>query len=511
MVDVVVVGAGPNGLMLACELALAGVRPLVLERLTGPTSEQRANGIVGQVVRLLDRRGLYSRLAGRDGPPQPTPGYVFGAFPLALAGVRDNPLYLLPVPQRRLEQVLAERAAELGIEVRRGQEVTGLSQDADAVHVTLASGETVSACWLVGADGGHSAVRKLAGIDFPGVTTDDSVSRTAHVSVAADRIDPATGGLIIDGWGIVPQFQHTRTEHGMIVWATFEGRPPMLTTVERATGPAEDTPLTLGELAASLARVVGVEVPLGPPIGEGPHLMRRLRGGNTRLADRYRAGRVLLIGDAAHVHSAIGGPGLNLGLQDAANLAWKLAATVHGHAPDGLLDSYETERRPVAQRVTMSTQAQLVLVGPGSDVTALRVLFGELLAKPANARHIAALLAGSDVRYDPGPAGSELAGRWAEDLVLHTGSGAVRLAELTVSARPLLLDFTGTLGEVAARWADRVDVVNAKVADGETTALLVRPDCYVAWASTAERPDARELAATLEHYFGAPSDGPGQR
>jgi len=343
------------------------------------------------------------------------------------------------------------------------------------------------------------------------VTTDDSVSRTAHVSVAADRIDPATGGLIIDGWGIVPQFQHTRTEHGMIAWATFEGRPPMLTTVERATGPAEDTPLTLGELAASLARVVGVEVPLGPPIGEGPHLMRRLRGGNTRLADRYRAGRVLLIGDAAHVHSAIGGPGLNLGLQDAANLAWKLAATVHGHAPDGLLDSYETERRPVAQRVTMSTQAQLVLVGPGSDVTALRVLFGELLAKPANARHIAALLAGSDVRYDPGPAGSELAGRWAEDLVLHTGSGAVRLAELTVSARPLLLDFTGTLGEVAARWADRVDVVNAKVADGETTALLVRPDCYVAWASTAERPDARELAATLKHYFGAPSDGPGQR
>jgi len=501
--DVVIAGAGPNGLMLACELALAGVRPLVLERLTGPTEEQRANGIVGQVVRMLDRRGLYSRFSGTDAAPQPAPGYVFGAFPLALAGLSDNPLYLLPIPQRRIEQILAERAAELGVEVRRGQEVTGLTQDADAVRVTLASGESLTARWLVGADGGRSVVRKLAGIDFPGVTTDDSVSRSAHISVAADQIDPATGGLIVDGWGIVPPLQHTRTEHGMIIWAPLPGRPTMLTTVELAAGPGDGEPMTLDELAASLARVVGVRVPFGPPAGPGPHLLRRLTGGNTRLADRYRAGRVLVIGDAAHVHSAIGGPGLNLGLQDAVNLGWKLAAAVHGYAPDGLLDSYETERRPVAERVTMSTQAQSVLVRPGSDITALRVLFGELLAKPENTRHIAALMAGSDVRYDPGPATSPLAGRWAPDLVVHTDAGPVRLAELTVSARPLLLDFTGRLGAVAGRWADRVDLVAAKATDGENTAMLLRPDCYVAWASEAEHPDERELHAVLEHFFGA--------
>ena len=488
--------------MLAGELALAGVRPLVLERLTGPTEEQRANGMVGQVVRMLDRRGLYSRFSGTDAPPEPAPGFVFGAFPLALAGLSDNPLYLLPIPQRRIEQILAERAAELGVEVRRGQEVTGLTQDVDAVHVTLASGETVTARWLVGADGGRSVVRKLAGIDFPGVTTDDSVSRSAHISVAADQLDPATGGLIVEGWGIVPPLQHTRTEQGLIIWAPLPGRPAMLTTVELAAGPGDDEPMTLDELAASLERVVGVPVPVGPPAGPGPHLLRRLTGGNTRLADRYRAGRVLLIGDAAHVHSAIGGPGLNLGLQDAVNLGWKLAAAVHGYAPDGLLDSYETERRPVAERVTMSTQAQSVLVRPGSDITALRVLFGELLAKPANRRHIAALMAGADVRYDPGPATSELAGRWAPDLVLHTDAGAVRLAELTVSARPLLLDFTGTLGAVAGRWADRVDLVTAKAAEGERTAMLLRPDCYVAWASDAEHPDEPELHAVLEHYFG---------
>ena len=514
MIDVVVAGAGPNGLMLACELALAGVRPLVLERLTGPTEEQRANGLAGQVVRMLDRRGLYARLSGSAVPPQPAPRYVFGAFPLELAGVSDNPLYVLPVPQRRVEQVLAERAAELGVEVRRGQEVTGLSQDADSVRVSLASGETVSARWLVGADGGRSVVRKLAGIDFPGVTADDDVSRTAHVGVATERVDPATGGLIVDGWGIVPPFQHTRTERGLIVWAPFPDRPATLSTAERIAGPVETGPMTLGELAASAERVVGVKVPLGAPAGEGPHLMRRLTGGNTRLAEKYRAGRVLLIGDAAHVHSAIGGPGLNLGLQDAVNLGWKLAAAVHGHAPAGLLDSYEAERRPVAQRVTMSTQAQSVLVGPGSEITALRVLFGELLAKPENTRHVAALLAGADVRYEAGAAALDQVGRWAPDLVLHTDSGPVRLAELTVSARPLLLDLTGTLGAAAAPWGDRVDVITAKTeptrsgtspaGDGDVTAMLLRPDCYVAWASASDRPDERELRAALEHWFGAP-------
>jgi 2-polyprenyl-6-methoxyphenol hydroxylase-like FAD-dependent oxidoreductase len=495
MIDVVIAGAGPNGLMLACELALAGVRPLVLERLTGPTDEQRANGMVGQVVRMLDRRGLYARLAGTGVAPQPTPGFVFGAFPLRLADLPDHPLYLLQVPQRRLEEVLAERAAELGVEVRRGQEVTGLTQDADAVHVTLANGETVTARWLVGADGGRSVVRKLAGIDFPGVTSDDGVSRTGHVSVPASSVDPVTGGLVIPGYGTVPPLLHTRTERGLIVWAPFPNRAPMLSTVEFPESVEFDAPVTIDELRASAGRVVGVDVPLGPPTGDGPNLLRRLVGGNTRLADRYRAGRVLLVGDAAHVHSAIGGPGLNLGLQDAVNLAWKLAAAVHGWAPDGLLDSYEAERRPVAERVTMSTRAQSVLIGPGSEITALRVLFGELLEMPAVRAHIAALLAGS-------------AAGWAPDLVLHTDSGPVRLAELTRAARPLLLDFTGTLADVAGPWRDRVDVVTGKAEGTDATAMLVRPDCCLAWSSTAKRPDEQELRYALTRWFGQPGRSP---
>jgi len=486
--------------MVACELALAGVRPLVLERLTGLTEEQRANGMVGQVVRMLDRRGLYARLSGTGAPPQPTPQFVFGAFPLRLAGLAENPLYILPVPQREVERMLAERAAELGVEVRRGSAVIGLDQDDDGVRLTLDGGEAVSARWVVGADGGRSAVRKLAGIDFPGVTTDDSVSRTGYVSVPESSIDPATGGLVIPGYGIVPPMQHTRTEHGLIVWGALPGRPPLLSTVEWPEALNFDGEMSLDELLASAARVVGAPVVAGPPVGPGPHLMRRLTGGNTRLADRYRAGRVLLIGDAAHVHSAIGGPGLNLGLQDAVNLAWKLAAVVGGRQPATLLDSYESERRPVAQRVTMSTQAQAALISPGSEVTALRVLFAELLDAPENALRIAALMAGSDVRYDLGP-GPDLVGRWAPDLVLDTGNGPVRLAELTVTARPLLLDFTGTLAAAAEPWRDRVDLVSAK-ADGAVTAMLLRPDCYVAWASTSDKPEVAGLREALERWFG---------
>jgi 2-polyprenyl-6-methoxyphenol hydroxylase-like FAD-dependent oxidoreductase len=501
MIDVVIAGAGPNGLMLAGELALAGIRPVVFERLAEPTTEQRANGVVGQVVRMLDRRGLYERLSGDPAPPRPQPGFVFGALPLDLRGTPDNPLYTLMVPQRRIEQVLAEWAAELGAEVRRGYEVTELTQRADAVDVVLADGTTLTCRYLVGADGGHSTVRKLAGIDFPGVTTDRSVSRVAHVSVPAELIDPATGGLAVPGYGTVPPFRHTRTERGLIAWAPFPGRQPLITTIEWPESTEGDASLTLAEMRASVARVLGADVPLSPPAGDGPHLLRRGVGGNTRLAERYRAGRVLLLGDAAHVHSAIGGPGLNLGLQDAVNLGWKLAAQLHGWAPDGLLDSYEAERRPVAERVTMSTQAQSALIAPGGEVTALRALVGELLAKPENAAHIAALLASADICYDMGVPGGTLVGRWAPDLVLHTEAGPVRLAELTRRARPLLLDFTGTLAAVAQPWRDRVDVVTGKVEGGTSTALLLRPDCYVAWESTVEKPDEDQLRTALARWF----------
>ncbi|MEU5639586.1 FAD-dependent monooxygenase [Streptomyces milbemycinicus] len=471
MIDVVIAGAGPNGLMLACELALAGIRPLILERLTEPSTEQRANGMVGQVVRVLDRRGLYERLTSPGATPEPVPNFVFGAFPLELSDLPDNPLYVLPVPQRRIEQMLAERAAELGVEIRRDHEVIGLTQDEKSVTVELRGREPIEAAFLVGADGGHSVVRKLTGIGFPGVTADDSVSRMGQVSVDPGMVG-ADGGLAVPDFGVVPAFRHLRTERGLVAWAPFPDRDPLLSTVEWDQ-PAEGE-ASLDELRASVSRVLGVtDVPLAPPTGPGPHVMRRLFGGNTRIAERYRAGRVLLLGDAAHVHSAIGGPGLNMGIQDALNLGWKLAAELHGHAPEGLLDSYEAERAPVARRVAMHTQAQSLLIRPGGEVTALRELFGELLAQPTTRQHLADLMSGADITYDMGPATGPLVGRWAPDLP--------GLREATRTGRPLLLDPTGTLD--TGPWAPYVDTMTVPELD---TALLLRPDCYIAWQGTTD-------------------------
>ncbi|UQS26737.1 FAD-dependent monooxygenase [Amycolatopsis thermalba] len=478
MIDVVIAGGGPTGLMLACELALAGARPVVLERLAEPGIERRANGLVGEVVRMMDRRGLYERLTGTPGAPEPVRGFVFGAFPLPLADLHHN-LYTLPVPQRRIEEVLTERAAELGVDVRRGHEVTGLVQDEDAVTIEVGGREPVRARFLVGADGGHSVVRKLAGIGFPGVTSDEAVSYSADVSVPPEILGP-DGELVVPGFGVVPPFQHLRTERGMITWAPFPGRNPTLNTME--WGLPADGEASLAEVRASAARMLGVDLPLGPPTDEGPHLMRRLFGGNTRIAERYRDRRVFLLGDAAHVHSAIGGPGLNLGLQDAVNLGWKLAAAVRGDVD--VLDTYESERRPVAQRVAMHTQAQSLLLRPGGEVTAFRELFAELLALRGTRQHLADLLAGADIRYDMGTTG-ELVGQFAPDLVDQR--------DLTHSGRALLLDPTGLLD--AAPWRKSVDVVEMPDLD---CAFLLRPDCFVAWAGA----DQDGLHEALTRWFG---------
>jgi 2-polyprenyl-6-methoxyphenol hydroxylase-like FAD-dependent oxidoreductase len=499
--EVVIAGAGPNGLMLATELLLAGVRPIVLEQLAVPSAEPKANGLVGQVVRMLDRRGLYERLSGTADPPKPQPGFMFGAMPLHLTTLEENPVYILPVLQRRIEEVLQERALELGAEIRRGHELTGFSQDADSVTVDIAGPDgayQLRTRYLVGADGGRSLTRKLAGIDFPGVTNDATVHRTANAFVPPEYVDPITGGLSIPAYGVIPPSMHHRTERGLFVYAHLPNRLPIVGTGEWDAPP--DGPMSFGELQESVDRVLGVHLPLTPPEGDGPHMLRRLTGGNSRLADRFREGRVLLVGDAAHVHSAMGGPGLNLGLQDAVNLGWKLAAELQGWAPDGLLDTYESERRPVGQRVVMQTQAQSALIAPGNEVTALRQLFTELLAEPRNVQHIADLITGADIRYYDGP--HPLIGRWAPDLTVSRNGSAVRLAELTRTARPLLLDLTEGAVFAAEVTTDRVDVVGGRREDGPI-ALLIRPDGYVAWAAENDGASEREgLRAAMAAWFG---------
>jgi 2-polyprenyl-6-methoxyphenol hydroxylase-like FAD-dependent oxidoreductase len=501
--DVVIAGAGPNGLMLACELALAGVRPVVLDQLPGPSAEPKANGLVGQVVRMLDMRGLYQAFTGDDQPPQPSYGWIFAAMVLDFADVPDNPMYALRMPQPRLVRLLEKRARDLGVDLRWGHGLIDIAPGTESVALTVSSPEReyeITAGYAVGADGGRSLVRKTLGIDFSG-TTSPMVSRLAHVHIPEEFRRP-NSSIEIPGFGLLP-FGHNRFDRGGVIYAEFEPGRSMLGTLEFGP-PVAEVPMSLTELRESARRVLGVDVPFEEPKGPGPHALRRINGQNTRIAERYRDGRVLLLGDAAHVHSALGGPGLNLGLQDTINLGWKLAAQINGTAPAGLLDTYESERHPVGQRVMMHSLAQIALMAPGAEVAALRTLLGELFTSPDAQKHMAALLAGSDVTYDVGN-DHPLSGRLVPDLTLDDGR---RVAELLHDGRPVLLDLDGGVSDAARDWADRVDTVGAGMADRPAAALLIRPDGYVAWAAeTFDTAAESGLRAALRRWFGPESSG----
>lgn len=504
--DVVIAGAGPTGLMLAIELSLGGVTPVVLEQLPEISEIPKGNGVFGLSVQVLDYRGLLEPLRAEATYAGPAPSFFFGPLTLDFSGLARSPLQVLAAQQRTIERKLAGRLTELGGTVRRGHELTGFTQQDDSVTVEVsgpAGDYQIRSRYLAGCDGAHSPVRKLAGIGFPGITS-GNVSRIGRVRVPAELIVPGTGELDVPGAGRLRMMQPVRTPRGSYSigpQASVDKAAPrdayIVSTIEEDADADPTVPMTLAELSASLRRVLGADLPMSDPIW----LTRVV--GNSRQADRYREGRVLLAGDAAHVYGL--GGSLNAGLLDAVNLGWKLAAQARGTAPDGLLDSYHAERHPAGQRALLQSRAQRALLADDEYARATRELVGELLAYPEPLQHVGEMIAGSDVRYDmtgPGQAAHPahpLAGRLAPDLRLRTADGRTRVAEVMRAARPVLLDFTedGRVAGTAADWGGHVTllVVTTQAGTAPADALLIRPDGYVAWASG---PGAAEPAAGLD-------------
>jgi 2-polyprenyl-6-methoxyphenol hydroxylase-like FAD-dependent oxidoreductase len=548
--DVVIIGGGPTGLMLAAELRLGGADPVVLERLPGISQIPKGNGLIGQIVPTLDYRGLAERFQAETTFTGPVPQFQFGPLRLDFSrlGWGRSPLHILAIPQRRLEHLLDEWLRELGGSVRRGHAVLSMPRPESDSPVTLdvrgPDGEyRLVTRYVVGCDGAHSLVRKQAGIGFPGVTSSET-SRIGRVLLPTVRLVPhgwATGAADaaeVPGVGRVPLMQTTQTPRGayslaplttldknarpgMFIVFTLEGESP---APDGSSGPDDpQPPMTLDELRESVRRVLGADVPMSDP----QWLTRNVA--NSRQAERYRAGPVLLAGDAAHIFGA--GGSLNVCLLDAINLGWKLAAQVGGWAPDGLLDSYHAERHLAGQRALLHTRAQKALSARGEYAEALRDLFAELMQQPDALRHVGSIMEGSNVRYEMPANGARphpLAGRFAPDLRLD--GGATRVAELVRSARGVLLDLggsgeiagspvrggspggaltaNGALARAASPWHDRVDVVAARpvTKPPPAAAMLIRPDGYVAWAAGPDAPDlAGGLPEALRTWFGNPA------
>ncbi|WP_256750434.1 FAD-dependent monooxygenase [Mesorhizobium sp. Mes31] len=480
---VVIAGGGPTGLMLAGELALAGVDVALVERrhkqeLVG----SRAGGLHARTIEVLDQRGIADRFLSQGRRSQSV------GFNMIRLDVSDFPTrhnYVLGLWQNHIERILADWVGELGVPIYRGQEVSGFAQDHSGVEVELSDGQRVTADYLVGCDGGRSVIRKAAGIDFAG--WDSTMSwMIAEVEMSEE---PASG-FRSDAYGI----------HAM--GKTEEGGPVRVVLTERQLSTGGEP--TLRDLSEALTAVYGTDYGV-----HSPTWISRFTD-MTRQAAAYRDGRVLLAGDAAHVHPPMGGQGLNIGVQDAVNLGWKLAQVVSRTAPEGLLDSYHAERHPVAARALRNTMAQVALRRMDDRTKALGDTVAELLGMDEPRKRIAAEMSGLGVHYNLGE-GHPLLGRRMPDLDLVTTNGPLRLFSFLHDARPMFLNLgePGTLD--IAPWADRVRQIDARYAGAwelpvlgtvaAPEAVLIRPDGYVAWVRVGTQ---QGLADALTTWFGPP-------
>ncbi|WP_345497105.1 FAD-dependent oxidoreductase [Nocardia callitridis] len=486
--DVVIAGAGPTGLMLAYELRTAGIRVTLLDRLPGRTGESRAGGIHARTMEVLDQRGLLDRIHERGNP---LPAGHFGGLRMDFSDLATRRPYALTVLQSVLEAELESSVTELGVDVAWSSPVVAVEQDTDGVEVTVEQPHgtrRIRAAYLVGCDGGRSTVRKLVGIGFDG-TDATMTGMLADVELA----DPPTDRIFAQ-----------RNGPGDFSAIQFQPGWYRLLVQRHDLVLDRNTELTFAAFRDHFTEVAGTDF--------GMHSPRWVShfGDAARQADRYREGRVFLAGDAAHIHFPAGGQGLNLGVQDAVNLGWKLAAALRADAADALLESYAAERYPVATRVLHNTRAQTALMRPGVHTDALRDTMRELLEVDQVRHHLGLMVTALDIRY-PTESEHPLAGRRVPDADLSTDEGDTTVHALLRHARPVLLVLGDTDAPSVRGWTDRLDVRHAETETEHWTipdlgdipqprAVLIRPDGYVAWATNDEV--TTDLTDLLTRWFG---------